>query len=720
MAIASFEGMSRADLIQQLKSIHEAEERLAQSLDATSKERLIHELQLHHLELRAQNADLRSARDGLDESKRRYRDLYDLAPIGYCSLDAAGCITDINVVGAALLGSFKEWLVGHRLSAVTLVKEKDRFLEHLQRCRAGEDHVATELTLSTTGSRNVVLQVVSSPDRAADGTVTGYRTALVDITAQKKLEMKLRFLIRAGAELAAPMSFEATLVTATHLPVPELADLCFVDVLSDRGELERVVVFSDEPELAERLKGSQPSRNSPQMAVVLAGEPMLIEGAGDDPVTEVRPAGALRLRGRESLIIAPLSVAGRNYGALTFVSGQAEHRYTLEDLELASEFARRAALALDNAKLFEQNQREILAREQLLAIVSHDLRGPLGSLLMGAELMLETPADEDRRTDSRRIAESMHRSATRMNRLITDLLDVARIEGGQLPFRPERHLVEELVADTLDAHQPMALAKGLVLERELGESAGEPVLCDRERILQVFSNLLGNAIKFASRGVVTVGAELRVDEVVFSVSDEGSGISPASLPRIFDRFWSADDSSKKGAGLGLAIAKGIVDVHGGRIWAESEEGVGSTFFFTVPRWDDSDADLAEPPTAREETAQPIVLVVDDDRDVRDAVSNVLRQAQYEVHAASNGQKALEHVRKHGVPDLILLDLLMPVMDGWAFLEERNRDADLRSIPVLVASGEQGVARRVTLVNAEFLPKPFERESLLRAVRGLVT
>ena len=169
-----------------------------------------------------------------------------------------------------------------------------------------------------------------------------------------------------------------------------------------------------------------------------------------------------------------------------------------------------------------------------------------------------------------------------MNRLIQDLLDVALMEAGQLTIERAQLAAGGLIAEAVDMQRPLASASSLECRIEVDAAVGE-VWGDRNRLLQVLENLIGNAIKFTpAGGRITVGAVTRDHEVVFRVTDTGAGIAPENQARVFDRFWQASRTGGLGAGLGLPITKGIVEAHGGRIWVESAEGRGSTFFFTVP------------------------------------------------------------------------------------------------------------------------------------------
>lgn len=220
------------------------------------------------------------------------------------------------------------------------------------------------------------------------------------------------------------------------------------------------------------------------------------------------------------------------------------------------------------------------AREEILSVVSHDLRNPLGTILMGAASLLNVDAG-DRGHRTRAIAERIHRQANRMARLIEDLVDFAGIQAGQLAIDRRVHEPEAILSATAEIFAPMARERGLAFE--VHAPPGLPKLdCDSERVVQVLSNLVANALKVTPRGgSITIGAESGANEVVLYVKDTGPGIAPDELPRLFERYWRSKHSQYKGAGLGLSIARGIVDAHGGRIWAESQPGAGTTFYFSL-------------------------------------------------------------------------------------------------------------------------------------------
>lgn len=230
----------------------------------------------------------------------------------------------------------------------------------------------------------------------------------------------------------------------------------------------------------------------------------------------------------------------------------------------------------------EQAEAASRMREDLVAIVSHDLRNPLSSISMSAEV-LQAVVPPDIAPQVKRPIETIVRSAGRMKRLISDLLDVASIDAGALSVRQERHDATALMREAVEMMLPMAVEKSILLELDLAPAPLE-VLVDKERVLQVFSNLIGNAVKFTREGGrIGLTARDEADFVAFSVSDTGHGLSAEHLEHVFDRYWQAHKEGRMGIGLGLSIVKGVVDAHRGNVWAESALGKGTTFHFTLPR-----------------------------------------------------------------------------------------------------------------------------------------
>lgn len=285
-----------------------------------------------------------------------------------------------------------------------------------------------------------------------------------------------------------------------------------------------------------------------------------------------------------SPFVASIAVGGRTVGTLTIAGepgGPGAEAGVAVDAALAEELARRAALAVENARLRAQLRDLTRSREEMLSIVSHDVRNPLGVVLTGSALLLRGSLPPDKGDRARRQVEAIQRAGHRINALIRDLLDFSSIEGGELSLTQRPHDVGGLMSEAIDALRPTAANKSQDLAA-LPPDPAMTVSCDRDRIVQVFANVVGNSMKFGP-----TGGHIRVDAVAdgslvrFTVADDGPGMEPEELANLFDRSWQAQRKNRDGVGLGLAIVRGIVEAHGGRVWAESALGEGTRVHFTL-------------------------------------------------------------------------------------------------------------------------------------------
>jgi len=403
-------------------------------------------------------------------------------------------------------------------------------------------------------------------------------------------EKRAALLAEASRVLSASFDYQTTLAALVRLAVPALADYCALDIVGPDDSFERVGEAHVDPTKSMLIRQvatfprSALTAKHPLIRVITTGEPVLeaeitpafIRASFAEP-EQRRTVEALEPR---SLICVPLVNSGKPLGALTLVTSDSGRRYEVADLSLAADLARRAAIVVEHARLYHEAQQATRARDDVLAVVAHDLRNPLNTVTMAVGLMLETTPVEN--VQERRQVEIVRRAADRMNRMIQDLLDVRRMESGRLSMETKPESAASLVNDTVEMLLPLAKGNTIILEASVAENL-LPVLADAARIQQVLSNLVGNAVKFTPRdGHVTVCAEPIDGGVRFGVIDTGPGIPPDQVPHIFGRFWQAMPSDRRGIGLGLAIAKGIVEAHGGMIWVESNVGLGSTFYFTLP------------------------------------------------------------------------------------------------------------------------------------------
>ncbi len=425
--------------------------------------------------------------------------------------------------------------------------------------------------------------------------------------AAESEERRAAFLAAAGQELAKSLDYEQTIDTLARLIVPKLAEMCVVDVSEGEGVLRRAAVAHRNPEDAAMFTSAVGTirREVPEALarIMQSGEPALV-GASSGLYSYVTGQSDGNSR---TMIFLPLVSRGQTIGVAAAISTEA-NPFTTADMPLFGEVTRRASLSMDNARLYLESQQAVRAREEVLAIVSHDLRNPLSAVILGASLleMSETLSDEDREQ-----LETIGTSGRRMSRLIADLLDVTRLEGGKrLPIQPETVHSAELLREAEELFRAQATVASVSKQYHADENL-PPVHADRHRMMQVLSNLIGNSLKFTPPGgCIEVSATLHDCEVLFRIADTGPGIPRENLSDIFSPYWQAKRTERLGAGLGLPIAKGIVEAHGGRIWAESEPDRGTQFYFTLPlhtpSFDTSSSDElppdAEPVTNAAESA----------------------------------------------------------------------------------------------------------------------
>lgn len=396
-----------------------------------------------------------------------------------------------------------------------------------------------------------------------------------------------RYLDQATRILSSSVGYRETLEQLAQLAVPDLADWCIVDLL-EGGRLEHVaIVHSDarKLELARdyaRRYPPDPDGRDGGGGVLRTGEPRLASEITDEMIAASARSpehlDVLRELGFKSWIGVPLVGRGETIGVLHLITSSSGRRFRDADLDLARELGQRAGLAVDNARLYRDAQAAVRGREDILAIVSHDLRNPLGAIDLAATLLATAVAGDARAS---RHLDAIRRSANRMERLIGDLLDMASINAGKLAIEPSPVEAGELVNEVLDLNEPLASQRGIRLLRDC-RLDGVQLNVDRNRITQVFNNLLGNALKFCKDGdVIAVRAAHDGDRVQLSFSDSGPGISGTELPHIFEPYWSGR-GQHAGTGLGLFISKAIVEAHGGDIAVSSIEGRGATFALTLP------------------------------------------------------------------------------------------------------------------------------------------
>nr|WP_228531220.1 MULTISPECIES: ATP-binding protein [Myxococcaceae] len=528
------------------------------------------------------------------ESSTLLEGILDRAPAAIYVKDLAGRYTLVNAHFLQRLGLTREQALGHTDHELVARAQADAVrgndLEVLARNAPLERE---ELVGSEDGPHTYLSLKFPLPGPPALPTaVCGIST---DLTERKRAEDTQDFFVLVGRALADSIDYEATLKTIAQLAVSRLADFCMLDLLGEDGQLHRLEVASRDPALAELMERTRPypprmGSGHPVARVVETGTPLVASPITPDwldaSAADAEHRAALQALAPRAAVVAPLVAQGRTLGVINLATRDPNRHFGPRELELVQGVADRAAVALANARLYREAQEAVRTREDVLAIVSHDLKNPLGVVGMTAGQLLRHAGTDEAGRRTARYAQTIQRSTNRMSRLISDLLDLASIESGTLALAPRAEDPRALLHEAVEALAPLAADKGIALQVDGAPGGGVPAAparADRERVLQVLGNIVGNALKFSPAGSeVLLRAEPDGPFVRFSVQDAGPGIGPDELPHIFDRFWKAGRSATRGTGLGLFICRGIVEGHGGRIWAQSTPGQGTLVLFTLP------------------------------------------------------------------------------------------------------------------------------------------
>jgi PAS domain S-box-containing protein len=497
--------------------------------------------ELELLQTIANSAALGIARIELEQERARARALIELASDGIFEADLEGRFTEVNDAGCRLLGFSREEMLGKTIMDFILPEEKERLFRHRELFLQGGSDVSEWMLRRRDGT---YVPVEVSAKILPDGRWVAFDR---DISERKRAEETLRQtqerfeLALKGANLG---SWDWNIVTG--------------EVISNARCAE--------------MRGFRPEELTPRADAYFAGIhpddlPAFKQGL-DDCFAGRSSEFACEFRSRTKAggwvwILSQGNIFARDdEGRPTRMVGTA--------LDITPRKHAEQMLRLSEAAARQATQ----AREDMLGIVVHDLRNPLAAITALASVLQSGP--------EREIGDEVAYAAGRMSRLIRDLIDLTLLEAGTFVIQQDRVPVGNILSVVVASQTPLASSASLTLRLDAAPDLSD-LWADRDRLLQVFENLIGNAIKFTEAGgEITLGAKARDGEVLFCVADTGRGIKSENLPRVFDRFWRAPEAKRKGAGLGLAIVKGIVEAHGGRIWVQSESGQGSAFSFTVP------------------------------------------------------------------------------------------------------------------------------------------
>jgi signal transduction histidine kinase/DNA-binding response OmpR family regulator/HAMP domain-containing protein len=486
--------------------------------------------------------------------------------------------------------------------------------------------------------------------------------------------------------------------------------------------------------------------------VALTGEPVLVEDL--EHVQDHAHGPLIALLGTRALVAVPLKVEGRLLGVLSVDNSRTERTLTAADQRLLVTVANQVATAIANALAYQQIEQlnvgleekvqertEALQRQQatlqemnlqleianrhkseFLANMSHELRTPLNAVIGFSEVLLEQMFGTLNAKQAEYLDDILS-SGKYLLSLINDILDLAKIEAGKLDLELGVVALRQLLEGSLVMVKERALAHGIALSLDMSDDL-DTIMGDERKIKQILFNLLSNAVKFTpDKGRVGIKATRSGDVVQIAVWDTGVGIAPYDQQRIFEAFQQVGQGltrKTEGTGLGLTLTKKFVELHGGTVWVESALDHGSTFTFTLPI-DATSRVAALAPALAETPQQPpavasrsgaMVLVIEDDSKSVDLLRIYLTEAGYAVEVAQDGAEGLEKVKRLA-PDVVILDVLLPKVDGWAFLSQVKSDPATRDIPVIIVSIVDQKGKGFALGAADYLIKPINKEELLR-------
>jgi PAS domain S-box-containing protein len=675
-----------------------------------------------------------------EEERIRLETIVEQLPDAVLIADGEGRLTQTNSVGRQLFGLAPADPLPSMQDLAARVK-----LRHSERPEAGDLGLAEALrgrTVSgrlyslTTGDTGgaMWLQVAAAPLYDREERVVGAIAVATDVTERKRAEEAQRLLAEITNILTESVDYEGGLSRTAELLVGALADCCLIDLIEDDGSVRRVAsscADSVDPSLDDELKrwGPEPLARAEIAATLSLGKSrfhldlptsLLAELARDD-------AHLARLRTMQlrSYLAAPLVARGRTIGVLQLLTAHEGRRFAAADLALAEDLARRAATAVDNARLYRRAQEADRRKDEFLAVLSHELRTPLTPILTWVQLLQHdmNPAY------MRQATSAIERNVRLQTALIDDLLDLTAIERGKLALDLKSTDIRDAVLAALEMVAENARKKRITLQRSLPDAA-MPVEGDINRLQQVFGNLLSNAIKFTpAEGVVAVEARTEGDSAMIRVRDSGTGIAPEFLPYVFDMFRQQEEGTRRtfgGLGIGLALARRLVERHGGTLEANSD-GVGRGAEFTVrlptTATTEPPLDLSPPP----EEQSPLrlddvrILIIEDIADTCGPACLMLENLGARVSAAADGVEALE-ILNRTPPDVVVCDLRMPRMDGFEFLSRLRASPAHRHLPVIAISGLSAPTNRRKVEDAgfdAFLSKPFDSVMLTRTIAAVI-
>lgn len=535
--------------------------------------------------------------------------------------------------------------------------------------------------------------------------------------SQREREYKLRRLLDAGLLLHQDLSLDTVLARFVELAAQTLeAKYSALASLDAHGGIKQFLYHGMTAEQVAAMP-HLPEGKGLLGALLREGRPLRVADIPQHPAAGGFPEGHPPMK---TFLGVPILMRGKVYGRLYCAEKLGGGEFTVDDEEMALLLAAHAAVAIENAELYEAARSASRLKSEFMANMSHELRTPMNAILGFTELVMNGalgPVVPKQKEGLERVM----RNARNLLDLINDILDLSKIEAGRMSVVESDFVPRALIESCMASVEPLAAQKKLRLSLDAGDTAGR-VRGDEGKVRQVIINLLSNAIKFTEQGDIVVRLAREADHWSVSVEDAGIGIAPEHLDLIFEEFRQVDASSTRhagGTGLGLAISQKMAQLMGGTISVASVLGQGSTFTLRLPVLLNGQPQTAGPATASVARRPPglVLLAIDDDADVLALMRSRLSETEFSVVTAEGGEEGLRLAEKLQ-PDVITLDVLMPGLDGWEVLRRLKANPALANIPVLMLTIQDNKAHAFGLGAADCLAKPISRDRLLDVLRRL--